>query len=192
MTILILVFSYIIGSIPFALIIGKTFYKTDIRKHGSGNLGGTNTFRVLGKKAGFVVSIADISKGCIAVSLPFFLGVDIHPLLAGLPAIIGHSYPVFANFRGGKSVATTAGVLLVVEPVSFLIAILVFLVTLKITKYVSFSSITAIVLVSLYSIVNSDVYMQVFTIIFSAFIIFKHRTNLKRIKEDTEPKVKWI
>jgi glycerol-3-phosphate acyltransferase PlsY len=192
MTILILILSYILGSVPFALIIGKTFYKTDIRNHGSGNLGGTNTFRTLGKKAGFAVSIADISKGCLAATLPFFFGLDLHPLVAGLPAIIGHSYPIFANFKGGKSVATTAGVLLVVEPFSFLIALCGFLLTLKLTKYVSFSSITAIVLVTIYSMINSDVYMQVFSILFSAFIIFKHRTNLKRIKELTEPKVKWI
>ena len=100
--------AYLLGSIPFALVVGKLGYGIDIRQHGSGNLGGTNTFRTLGKKAGFIVTFADILKGTLAASLPVIFDVDIHPLWFGLVAVIGHVYPIFAGFRGGKAVATSA------------------------------------------------------------------------------------
>ncbi len=112
---LIILCAYLIGSIPSGLWIGKIFYKTDIREHGSGNLGATNTFRILGKKAGLVVTVMDVLKGTAAVllvTLPVFVDVTIHSLILGLVAVIGHMFPIFANFRGGKAVATSAGVLL--------------------------------------------------------------------------------
>ena len=110
-----------LGSIPSGLIVGKVFYKTDIRQHGSGNLGGTNTFRTLGVKAGLAVTLADILKGTLAASLPVIFGMDdINPLLAGVFAVIGHTYPIFAGFRGGKAVATSGGVLLFCAPLMFL------------------------------------------------------------------------
>ena len=116
-TYLLFIVAYLLGSIPFALVVGKIGYGIDIREHGSGNLGGTNTFRTLGKKAGFTVTIADILKGTLATSLPMIFGLDIHPLWFGLAAVLGHVYPVFAKFRGGKAVATSAGVLLCYSPV---------------------------------------------------------------------------
>ena len=103
LTIIIILAAYLIGSIPSGLIIGKTFYNIDIREHGSKNLGGTNTFRTLGVKAGLTVTIMDILKGTLATLLPFFLGADMPELLAGICAVIGHMFPIFANFRGGKS-----------------------------------------------------------------------------------------
>ncbi|PTY81108.1 glycerol-3-phosphate 1-O-acyltransferase PlsY, partial [Heyndrickxia sporothermodurans] len=111
---LIIILAYLLGSIPSGLIVGKLFYGIDIRQHGSGNLGATNSFRTLGVKAGTVVIVADILKGTLATLLPKFFGVDesIHPLLIGLVAVIGHMFPIFAGFRGGKAVATSAGVLL--------------------------------------------------------------------------------
>lgn len=187
-----LISSYLLGSIPSALIIGKRFYNIDVREHGSGNLGATNTFRTLGKKAGIAVSVADVLKGSVAVMLPLWLNIDIHPLMTGTLAILGHAYPVFANFKGGKSVATTAGVFLAIEPITFVIAISGFSLALKLTKFVSFSSITSTILVSFYAMLHSDVYMQMFTICLSAFIMYKHRANLKRIKERTEPKINWV
>ncbi len=108
-TYLLFIVAYLLGSIPFALVVGKIGYGIDIREHGSGNLGGTNTFRTLGKKAGFTVTIADILKGTLATSLPMIFGLDIHPLWFGLAAVLGHVYPIFAKFRGGKAVATSAG-----------------------------------------------------------------------------------
>jgi len=96
--ILVLILAYLLGSIPSGLIIGKVFYKTDIREHGSGNLGGTNTFRTLGVKAGLAVTLADILKGTLAASLPVLFSIDINPLLAGVVAVVGHTYPIFAGF----------------------------------------------------------------------------------------------
>src|SRR3954451_22196699 len=131
---LVLILAYLLGSIPSGLIVGKVFYKTDIRQHGSGNLGGTNTFRTLGVKAGLAVTLADILKGTLAASLPVILGIDINPLLAGVFAVIGHTYPVFAGFRGGKAVATSGGVLLFCTPLMFLTIFLVFFASLYFTK----------------------------------------------------------
>src|SRR5690606_36994713 len=105
---LMIITSYLIGSIPSGLIVGKLFYGKDIRQYGSGNLGGTNTFRTLGIKAGMAVTLADILKGTLAVKLPLIFGLpDVHPLLIGLFAVIGHMFPIFAGFRGGKAVATS-------------------------------------------------------------------------------------
>ena len=100
------IIAYLLGSIPSALWIGKLFYNTDIRTKGSGNLGATNTFRVLGPKAGFVVTILDILKGTAATLLPLVMVTDVHPLILGVIAVIGHMFPVFARFKGGKAVAS--------------------------------------------------------------------------------------
>ena len=113
---IIVILSYLLGSIPFALIIGKIGYRVDVREHGSGNLGTTNTFRVLGKKAGILVLLGDMGKGFIAALLPLLFGSEMSLLLAGIPAVVGHSYPIFAKFKGGKSVATSGGVLLASFP----------------------------------------------------------------------------
>ena len=138
--IILLLIAYLIGSIPSALWVGKLFYKTDIREHGSGNLGGTNTFRVLGKTAGLTVTILDILKGTAAALLPLlpiFDSVTVHPLIPGILAVVGHMYPVFAHFKGGKAVATSGGVLLAYEWPVFIIVLVTFFIALKVTKMVS-------------------------------------------------------
>jgi len=191
MSILILLLGYLIGSIPFGLIIGKIFYKIDIREHGSGNLGGTNAIRVLGKIPGSIVMACDLLKGTLAASLPFFLSVDINSTGVAIAAILGHCYPIFANFRGGKAVATTAGALLFILPLGFLIGVIIFLITLKLSKYVSLSSSIAALSFFIYSF-TADIYVQVFSLLISIFIIYKHKENFKRIKSKTEPKVSWI
>ena len=119
LNVVIIVLAYLIGSIPSGLIIGKKFYGVDIRQHGSGNLGGTNTFRVLGVKAGLIVTSADILKGTLAAALPLIFPSELHPLFVGIFAVVGHTYPLFAGFRGGKAVATSAGVLLCYAPCVF-------------------------------------------------------------------------
>lgn len=119
MTAIVIVLAYLLGSIPSGIWIGKYFYQTDIRKYGSGNSGTTNTFRVLGKKAGSIVLIMDMLKGSAATLLPIWLGVEIHPLLAGVVAALGHTYPLFAGFKGGKAVATSAGIMLAYNPLFF-------------------------------------------------------------------------
>ncbi|OCA90701.1 glycerol-3-phosphate acyltransferase [Bacillus sp. FJAT-27225] len=186
--------AYLLGSIPSGLIIGKVFYKTDIRQHGSGNLGGTNTFRTLGKKAGIVVTLADILKGTLATALPTLFGLDIHPLIPGMLAVVGHMYPVFAGFRGGKAVATSGGVLLFYVPLMFLIVLGVFFITLYISKYVSLSSMMGGVAAILYSLVVQprDVPLIIIVLILTSFVFYRHRANIGRIVNKTEPKVKWL
>jgi len=191
--------AYLIGSIPSGLWIGKLFYKTDIREHGSGNLGATNTFRVLGKKAGIVVTVMDILKGTIATLLPtfaYFSDVTVHPLLLGAIAAVGHMFPIFAGFRGGKAVATSGGVLLGYSWPFFVFLVIGFLIYLKITKIVSLSSmlisVTAVLYSIIYWIVTGDYALFILVVILATFIIYRHRSNIKRIKEGTEPKVKWL
>ncbi|WP_137789521.1 glycerol-3-phosphate 1-O-acyltransferase PlsY [Bacillus sp. E(2018)] len=191
--IIILLLSYFLGSIPFALLVGKIGYGIDIREHGSGNLGGTNTFRTLGKKAGFIVSAADVLKGTLAASLPILLDVDLHPLIAGVPAVIGHCYPVFAKFKGGKAVATSGGVLLFAQPLLFVLVLFTFFLTLYISKYVSLSSIMAGVGSVVLSFFIAGDWLTTYILIgFTLFLIYRHRQNIVRIAKKTEPKVKWI
>lgn len=192
MQIVIMLLSYLIGSIPSGLIVGKIFYGIDIREHGSGNLGGTNTFRVLGKKAGIAVTAADILKGTAATFLPMLFGVEMHPLLVGIFAVVGHTFPIFAGFRGGKAVATSAGVLLGYEPLLFIVLVIGFLVTLKISKYVSLSSIVAGLFGIIYCVILGDWVLVLVVLALELFVIYRHRANLKRIRDKTEPKVKWI
>lgn len=191
--------AYLLGSIPSALWIGKLFFNTDIREHGSGNLGGTNTFRVLGKKAGIVVTLMDVLKGTAAmflVSLPIFADVTIPVLILGGVAVFGHMYPIFAGFRGGKAVATSAGVILAYNWIFFLSLLVIFLIVLKIWKMVSLSSIIIAIVAFMFALVNfilnGDYIFLIMIAILATFIIYRHRENMKRIKAGTEPKVKWI
>ena len=139
-----IVLAYLLGSIPFALIIGKVGYNIDIREHGSGNLGATNAFRILGIKAGIIVTLADILKGTLATVLPliagYFYDIEVSRLIVGIFAVLGHTYPIFAKFKGGKAVATSGGVILGLNPVLFLIMLLTFFITLYLSKYVSLAS----------------------------------------------------
>ncbi|MGG4489057.1 glycerol-3-phosphate 1-O-acyltransferase PlsY [Metabacillus idriensis] len=189
----IIILAYLLGSIPSGLIVGKVGYGIDIREHGSGNLGGTNTFRTLGVKAGLLVTIADILKGTLAASLPFFFGLEnVHPLLIGIFAVIGHTYPLFANFKGGKAVATSGGILLFSAPLMFVTMLAVFFLFLYLTKYVSLSSMLTGIYAIIFSIFIGDPVLIVVVSILSLFVIYRHRANIKRIREKTEPKVKWI
>ncbi|MBT2755064.1 glycerol-3-phosphate 1-O-acyltransferase PlsY [Mesobacillus foraminis] len=190
--VLILLLAYLLGSIPSGLIVGKLFYKTDIREHGSGNLGGTNTFRTLGVKAGVAVTLADILKGTLAASLPLLLGSELHMLLAGIFAVIGHMYPVFAGFRGGKAVATSGGILLAYAPLLFLFILVFFLVSLYITKMVSLSSMLTSAATFILSLFTRDVPLIIVVTLLAAFVIYRHRANIRRIRNKTEPKVKWF
>ncbi|WP_045521750.1 glycerol-3-phosphate 1-O-acyltransferase PlsY [Neobacillus niacini] len=190
--ILVLILAYLLGSIPSGLIIGKVFYKTDIREHGSGNLGGTNTFRTLGVKAGLAVTTADILKGTLAASLPVLFGLEINPLLAGVFAVIGHTYPIFAGFRGGKAVATSGGVLLFCAPLMFLTIFVVFFVSLYITKYVSLSSMLAGICAVIYACIEGDIPLLIVVTLLASFVIYRHRANIRRIMNRTEPKIKWL
>ncbi|MFK2825166.1 glycerol-3-phosphate 1-O-acyltransferase PlsY [Bacillus sp. B190/17] len=188
----IILLAYLLGSIPSGLIVGKCFFGIDIREHGSGNLGATNSFRTLGVKAGIVVTLADILKGTAATLLPLWLSPDLDPLIAGVAAVIGHMFPVFAGFKGGKAVATSGGVLLGVQPVMFLVILLSFFISLYLTKYVSLSSMIVAVVAVTYAIILGSLPLIIVVGILAFFVIYRHRSNISRIKNKTEPKITWM
>ncbi|WP_436374813.1 glycerol-3-phosphate 1-O-acyltransferase PlsY [Cytobacillus sp. BC1816] len=181
--------SYVIGSISFALVIGKLFYKTDIRGYGSGNLGATNVYRVLGKKAGLIVAIADLLKGTLACLLPQILNSAVSPIICGLLAILGHVFPVFAGFKGGKAVATATGVLLFLTPLGTLTGFVVFLFTLILSKYVSLSSMLAGIAIFIYSLIFEEKVIIALSFFISVLVIILHRQNIKRLISGTENKL---
>lgn len=195
---LFILIAYLIGSFPSGLIIGKLFFKTDIREHGSGNLGGSNAVRVLGKKGGLTVYVLDILKGGLAVLLAmhFYDIHDVHPLIVAIFSLVGHIYPVFAGFKGGKAVATSAGIILFYAPLLFLLLAVVFFGSLAIFKMISVSSVASSVVTFIIAWTN-PLTNQVFEgwvprIIFTLFmvlIVIKHIPNYKRIIAGTEPKV---
>lgn len=198
--VILLAVAYLLGSIPSGVWIGKLFYGKDIRQFGSGNSGTTNTFRVLGKPAGIVVLLMDILKGTLATLLPTLFHLDnVNPLWFGVFAILGHTFPVFAGFKGGKAVATSAGMLLAYSPLFFLYSVVLFLVCLFITSMVSLSSMIAAVLVTLSTIILPYVWPTILpehnwllTLIAAGvtiFIFIRHRENIKRIKAGTENRV---
>ena len=182
--------AYLLGSIPSGLWIGRKFFQIDIRQHGSGNLGATNSFRILGKKAGTIVLLMDLLKGSISVLL--LKQMDLHgisPLIIALFAVVGHTYPLFANFKGGKAVATFAGVILAYQPLLFLIGLGIFILTLAISKMVSFTSMLTISIGVLLSLYFQDMVLTTIALLADIFIIYRHRTNIQRIVNGTEAKV---
>ena len=184
--------AYLLGSIPSALIVGKIGYNLDIREHGSGNMGATNTFRVLGLKAGAIVTAADILKGTLATLLPVLLNADVNCLIIGVFAVLGHTYPLFAKFRGGKAVATSAGIILGASPLLFGIMILTFFLSLYLSKYVSLSSIITGFIATITAAIMREHGLIIVLAALTAFVIFRHKDNIKRILNKTEPKIKWM
>ena len=191
---------YILGSIPFALVIGKVFYKTDIRKHGSGNLGGGNAGRVLGPKAGLAVMTLDILKVGFAILLACCcFGGENMMIAAGLAAAVGHCFPVFAGFKGGKAVATMYGFLFGMmlfadySPWIFFLPLISFVVILYMCKIIALSSIGAALIVTVYLVLSAASVPMVCTlIVFDVLIIWRHRSNLKRIALGQENRIKWM
>lgn len=189
---LMLLLSYLIGSIPFGLIIGKVFYHKDIRQHGSGNMGATNTFRVLGRTAGFIVTILDMFKGYIVVFFPLIFHNDVPGIIVGLFAIFGHVYSIYLKFKGGKAVATSAGVVLGVSPLLFLIVAITFFSVLYFSKYVSLSSIIASIVNFIASLFFGDWILIVISFVIMMIVVIRHRSNIKRIFSKEEPKITWM
>ena len=198
--ILAILIGYLLGSIPFALVIGKVFYKKDIRQYGRKNLGGGNAGRVLGKKAGVAVMTLDILKVTLAIFLVSLFTEGENPMiLAGLSAAAGHCFPIFAKFKGGKAVATMYGFLFgmaVVGPYSlliFVLPLLVFLVILYIGKIISVSSIGSAVFVTAYVYVTTDSKaMFAALLIFTVTIVIRHKKNLARLVKGEENKISWM
>lgn len=181
--------AYLLGSIPSGVWIGKLFYKTDVREHGSGNSGTTNTFRVLGKKAGIIVLVLDILKGTLAALLPIWLGSNIHPMVVGLFAVIGHVYPIFAKFKGGKAVATSAGIALGAQPIFLICLAVIWGVVLYTSSMVSLASIIAVIIGAIASLFLGDPLFALIVWIAMIIVIVRHKSNIGRIKNGTENKV---
>lgn len=198
---LLLLLSYITGSIPTSIILGKIVKGIDIREHGSGNAGGTNVFRILGWKPALVVVVIDIFKGWLPPAIYatiLFQGqpitnIGIVQILCGFAAILGHTYTIFAGFRGGKGIGTLAGMLLALFPIALPLCIIVFIITLILTGYVSLSSILATValpiillVLPIFGIQQSTSSLLIFALLVPLFAIFTHRSNIVRLRDGTE------
>lgn len=201
MTIVLLILAYLLGSIPSGLWIGQIFFKINLREHGSGNTGTTNTFRILGKKAGMATFVIDFFKGTIATLLPLIFHVQgVSPLVFGLLAVIGHTFPVFAGFKGGKAVATSAGVIFGFAPLFCLYLAVVFFGTLYLGSMISLSSVTAalaavlgVILFPLIGFIlpNYDLLFVAIILALAGLIIIRHKDNINRIRNKTENLVPW-
>ena len=198
--ILSIIIGYFLGSIPFALVIGKVFYKKDIRQFGSGNLGGSNAGRVLGKKAGLSVMTLDVLKVTITILLASFLeNKDSVLVAAGVAAAIGHCFPIFAKFKGGKAVATMYGFLFGMDLIGgysfwiFFVPLFTFLAVLYITKIVALSSVMSAVVntIFIYFVIGSKT-LALGSLIFTIVMIIRHRANFERILKHEENKISWM
>ncbi|EHO51122.1 glycerol-3-phosphate 1-O-acyltransferase PlsY [Lentilactobacillus kisonensis] len=188
--ILMLVLAYLLGAIPSGVWIGKGFFHIDIRRHGSGNIGTTNTYRVLGPIAGTIVMAMDISKGAVATLLPVFFGnFTVNALVFGLAAILGHTYSIFDHFKGGKAVATSAGMILAYRPTFFFIAAGIWILIILLTSMVSLASMVAFTITTIATFFINDLFLSILAIILTVFIFYRHRTNIHRILNGTESMV---
>jgi len=199
LVIVLILIAYLLGSIPTSVWIGKSFYNIDVREFGSGNAGATNTFRVLGKKAGIPVLIIDILKGTSSVALSFMSGF--HPdtsgfvelqLALGIAALIGHIFPIFAGFRGGKGVATILGIVICIVPAACALSLLVFLFVLFSSRIVSLSSMLAGISFPFFLnivLANNNQILTIFSIVVALLLIITHRKNIKRLLKNQESRV---
>lgn len=197
---ILIILAYFIGSIPTAIIVSKAFFNIDIREYGSGNMGATNTFRVLGPKFGTIVMIGDMLKGILAVALynllPYYLTNELDRtnlmIGLGLAAVIGHIYPVWAGFRGGKGVATLFGMVLAIQPIVAINCVGVFLLVLYLTRYVSLSSIlagVALPICVLWIYNEQEVFYRVFAVAVACLIVLTHQKNISRLIKGNEGRV---
>ncbi len=193
---ILIVAGYLLGSIPSAVWIGKWFYHTDVRLHGSHNAGATNTLRVLGRRAALPVFVIDAAKGYAAVMLSHFTDLEgdaLFFLKIGLTAaaIIGHIFPIFAGFKGGKGVATMCGCMLAIAPIPVLMSLATFIIVLATTHYVSLGSMTGGVLFPFYVLIvngTQSPYKIVFGGVVAIVLIITHRKNIQRLRQGTENK----
>lgn len=198
-TILLILTAYVLGSIPNALWVGKVFKGIDVREHGSKNTGSTNAARVLGAKLGILTLALDIVKGSIPVILALIMRADlienvanisnIDAILIGVSAIIGHSFSIFMKFKGGKAVATTVGVFIVLVPKALLLAAVVFFAVFLLTRYVSLSSMIGAVSLPIFIyLLYGNIPYIIFGGIIAILIIIRHKSNIERLINGTETK----
>ena len=201
-TVLLILIAYVLGSIPNALWVGKTFKNIDVREHGSKNTGSTNAARVLGPKLGVFTLILDILKGALPTYLGIVLGANLLTritgidkldiIVIGMAAILGHTFSLFLKFKGGKAVATTLGVFLVLVPYAILILLVVFFVIFGLTKYVSLASIvSAVALPITVYLTTRHIPLTILGIIIGLLVIIRHKENIKRLINGTESKLSF-
>ncbi|OQP58123.1 acyl-phosphate glycerol 3-phosphate acyltransferase [Niastella vici] len=199
---LLIVIAYLIGSIPTAVWVSKAFFGIDIREYGSGNAGATNTFRVLGSRWGTFVMVIDVLKGVAATSLyillPYYMNMDNmwdrtnFMVGLGLAAVLGHIFPIWANFRGGKGVATLFGMILAIQPVVAVLCVGIFLLVLYLTRFVSLSSILASVAFAVFILVifnEKEPLYRAFAIAVALLVVLTHQKNITRLLRGSESKV---
>ncbi len=199
---ILLVLAYLLGSIPTSVWVGKKFYGIDVREYGSGNAGATNTFRVLGWKAGLPVFIFDMFKGFAAVTLVAFLDVPhasntfiSYQLAFGAAAVLGHIFPVFAQFKGGKGVATLLGVVIALSPIPAIMAFIIFVIVLLLFKYVSLGSIIAGIsypLIIWFVFPSNPIVLKIASVVMAISLILTHRKNIIRLINGTESKATFL
>jgi len=201
-----LILAYLCGSIPTAVWIGQAFFDVDVREYGSGNAGATNTFRVLGKKAGIPVMLIDILKGWTATNLAYFIGVSTtgaynsppyinYALALGIAAVMGHLFPIFAGFRGGKGIATLFGMILAINLPAALVCVGVFLIILLATGYVSLGSIIAGFTYPIAVTLIFPMYIRsviIYGMCMCLLILVTHQKNIERLLKGKESKVNWF
>jgi glycerol-3-phosphate acyltransferase PlsY len=200
--ILFLLGAYLLGSIPTAVWIGKYFYNIDVREYGSGNAGATNVFRVLGKKAGIPVLLIDVLKGFVAVSLAnssdYTVGSNQFinlQLVLGIASLVGHIFPIFASFRGGKGIATLLGIILAILPFAAFISIGIFIAVLLVSSYVSLGSMTAAVafpIIVILGFKTTTPSLIIFSILIAIMVLITHQKNIERLLRREESKAKLI
>jgi glycerol-3-phosphate acyltransferase PlsY len=197
---LLIIVAYLIGSIPTSVWVSKHFFGIDIRDYGSGNAGATNTFRVLGSKWGSFVMLVDVIKGVVATSLylllPHYLTNELHQtnfmLGLGLASVLGHIFPIWANFKGGKGVATLLGMAVAIQPIVAACCIAVFLSVLFLTRFVSLSSVLAgiaFMVFILFVFNEQPTFYRIFAVLVALMVVLTHQKNIGRILKGTESKV---
>jgi glycerol-3-phosphate acyltransferase PlsY len=199
---ILVILAYLLGSIPTSVWVGKYFYNIDVREHGSGNAGATNTMRVLGWKAGVPVLLFDALKGWMAVMLILFTNIDSSTptyinikILLGIVAVIGHIFPIYVGFRGGKGVATLLGMVIAITPIPAIIAFGIFSVVLLLTKYVSAGSITAGISypIMIFTAFNyNSMVLNILSILIAVLLVITHRKNIERLIKGEESKAGFL
>jgi glycerol-3-phosphate acyltransferase PlsY len=202
LVVLFIVLAYLIGSIPTALWIGRSTHGVDIREHGSKNAGATNTFRILGRKCGWIVLTIDVLKGLAASSLPLIFAEDysknellLFQISTSLLCIIGHIFPVFAQFRGGKGVASALGIIIGLNPVSACISVVIFLVVFLVSRYVSLGAIITSIsypFVSFFIVKEESSLMIIFTTLLGLLVVLAHWKNIRRLLNGAESKMNLL
>jgi len=187
---LIILVSYLLGSVSFAYLISKHFYHIDIRNYGSKNAGATNVLRVIGGKSALIVLLLDVLKGVIAVLLGRLIGGEGLALLCGVVVVVGHNWPIFLNFKGGKGIATSLGVILGIYPLGALIMLLIGILVIAFSRYVSLGSVTAAVVFPVLMLLSKKPLPYViFAFVLSFLALFQHRSNIRRLLTGKESKI---